>query len=166
MLTNVRREAFQFFQRFWSLLFSLVYFWNQNIFIFLHIRRSQLKWFRHLTRMTPEGLLREVFQAYPTGRKLWDTPMTCYKNYISWLAWECLVISPEELELLTLSIKHISWQTHMHFLPLSFFFLIFSSCLLAFTALFMYLSVRVIPVIWFVNAPVVLLIPTISSGTP
>ena len=37
--------------------------------LLLCVERSQLRWFRHLMRMPPGRLPREVFLARPTGRK-------------------------------------------------------------------------------------------------
>ncbi|KAF7654265.1 hypothetical protein LDENG_00072170, partial [Lucifuga dentata] len=66
--------------------------------LLLHIERSQLRWFRHLVRMDPGRLPREVFQARPTGKRPRGRPRTCCRDYISWLTWERLEVPQEELE--------------------------------------------------------------------
>uniref|UniRef100_A0A3P9DSK2 IRG-type G domain-containing protein n=1 Tax=Maylandia zebra TaxID=106582 RepID=A0A3P9DSK2_9CICH len=66
--------------------------------LLLHIERSQLRWFGHLTRMPPGHLLGEVFQACPTGRRSRGRPRTRWRDYISRLAWERLGVPPDKLE--------------------------------------------------------------------
>ncbi|PWA22456.1 hypothetical protein CCH79_00015395 [Gambusia affinis] len=66
--------------------------------LLLHIKRSQLRWLRHLVRMPPGHLLGEVFRARPTGRRHWGRPRTHWRDYVSQLAWEKLGIPLEELE--------------------------------------------------------------------
>ncbi|KAI3354681.1 hypothetical protein L3Q82_019175, partial [Scortum barcoo] len=66
--------------------------------LLLHIERSQLRWLGHLFRMPPGRLPREVFQAYPTGRRPRGRPRTRWRDYVSRLAWERLGVPPEELE--------------------------------------------------------------------
>jgi len=48
--------------------------------------------------MPPGRLPLEVFQARPTGRRPRGRPRTRWRDYISWLAWECLGIPQNELE--------------------------------------------------------------------
>nr|XP_023656259.1 uncharacterized protein LOC111837982 [Paramormyrops kingsleyae] len=60
--------------------------------LLLRIKRSQLRWFGHLSRMPPGRLPGEVFQACPTRRRPQGRPRT------HWLAEERLGIPPEELE--------------------------------------------------------------------
>ncbi|KAF7648618.1 hypothetical protein LDENG_00154150 [Lucifuga dentata] len=69
--------------------------------LLLHIERSQLRWFRHLIRMPPARLPREVFQARPTGKRPRGRPRTRWRDYISRLIWESLGIPQKELEGLT-----------------------------------------------------------------
>ena len=66
--------------------------------LLLHIERSQLRWFGHLTRMPPGRLLGEVFRACPTGRRPRGRPRTRWRDYISRLAWERLGVPPDKLE--------------------------------------------------------------------
>ena len=61
--------------------------------LLLRIKRSQLRWFRHLVRMPLGRRLLEVFQARPTGRR----PRKRRSDYVSLLAWERLGIPQEEL---------------------------------------------------------------------
>jgi len=58
--------------------------------LFLHVGRSQLRWFGCLPL--------EVFRACPTGRKPRGRPRTRWGDYISRPAWERLGIPQEELE--------------------------------------------------------------------
>ncbi|KAF7656129.1 hypothetical protein LDENG_00046000, partial [Lucifuga dentata] len=58
--------------------------------LLLRIERSQLRWFRHLIRTPPARLLREVFQARPTGKRPRGRPRTRWRDYISQLTWERL----------------------------------------------------------------------------
>uniref|UniRef100_A0A8C4XIC4 Catenin alpha-2 n=1 Tax=Erpetoichthys calabaricus TaxID=27687 RepID=A0A8C4XIC4_ERPCA len=48
--------------------------------------------------MPPGRLPGEVFQARLTGRRPRGRPRTCWRDYVSRLAWERLGILPEELE--------------------------------------------------------------------
>ncbi len=66
--------------------------------VLLRVERSQLRWFGHLIRMPPGHLPVGVFWACPTSRRPRGRPRTCWRDYISHLAWECLGIPPEELE--------------------------------------------------------------------
>jgi len=61
--------------------------------LLLRIERSQLRRFGHLIRMPPGRLPFEVFQARPTGRRPRGRPRTCWRDYVSRLAWERLGIS-------------------------------------------------------------------------
>ncbi len=50
------------------------------------LEMSQLRWFRHLVRMPPGGLPREVFRACPAGRRPRGRPRSRWRDYISALA--------------------------------------------------------------------------------
>ncbi|KAK3527289.1 hypothetical protein QTP86_018597 [Hemibagrus guttatus] len=65
--------------------------------LLLHIERGQLRWLGHLFRMPPGHLPGEVFRACPTGKRPWGRPRTCWRDYVSRLAWERLGVPPEEL---------------------------------------------------------------------
>ena len=65
--------------------------------LLLHIKRSQLRWFRQLVRMLPGRLPGEMFQVCPTGRGPQDRLRTGWRDYRSQLAWELLCLLPEEL---------------------------------------------------------------------
>lgn len=43
-------------------------------------------------------MLDEVFWAFPSRRRPQDSPRTFWSDYISWLAWICLVSLSDELE--------------------------------------------------------------------
>ena len=58
--------------------------------LLLRIERSQMRWLRHLVRMSPGCLPGEVFRARPTGRRPRGRPRTRWRDYVSRLAWERL----------------------------------------------------------------------------
>ena len=64
--------------------------------LLLWVERSQLRWFGHLRRMPPRCLPREVFLSSPTERRPRGRPRTRWRDYISSLAWERLVIPHSE----------------------------------------------------------------------
>ena len=64
--------------------------------LFLHTEKSQLRWFG-LVRMPPGGLPGDVFQVCPSGRRPRGRSRTCWRDYVSRLAWERLGIPLEEL---------------------------------------------------------------------
>ncbi|KAK3515257.1 hypothetical protein QTP70_013021, partial [Hemibagrus guttatus] len=66
--------------------------------LLFHIERGQLRWLGHLFRMPPGRLPGEVFRACPTGKRPQGRPRTCWRDYVSQLAWERLWVPPEELE--------------------------------------------------------------------
>jgi len=66
--------------------------------LLLRVKRSKLRFFGHLIRMPPRRLPLEVFWTRPTGRRPWGRPRTCWRDYISHLAWERFKTSQEELE--------------------------------------------------------------------
>ena len=66
--------------------------------LLLRIDRSQMRWLGHLVRMPPGRLPGEVFRARHTWRRPRGRPRTCWRDYVSQLAWERLGVPPEELE--------------------------------------------------------------------
>ncbi|KAI3355102.1 hypothetical protein L3Q82_017969 [Scortum barcoo] len=64
--------------------------------------------------MPPGRLPREVFQACPTGRRPRGRPRTCWRDYVSQLAWERLGVPPEELEEVSGSIESDESQKSEH----------------------------------------------------
>lgn len=50
--------------------------------------------FKHLTRMIPGHLLREMLQAFPTRRRPRGRPRTCWRDYASQPAWKNLWCPP------------------------------------------------------------------------
>ncbi|KAK3507429.1 hypothetical protein QTP70_020630 [Hemibagrus guttatus] len=48
--------------------------------------------------MPPGRLPGEVYRACPTGKRPRGRPRTCWRDYVSRLAWERLGVPPEELE--------------------------------------------------------------------
>lgn len=61
-----------------------------------HTTLTRVKWFGHLKSMPPWCPLGKVFQACGTGRRPWGRPRTHSGDYISWLAWKCLIDLPDE----------------------------------------------------------------------
>ncbi|KAL1262168.1 hypothetical protein QQF64_007433 [Cirrhinus molitorella] len=66
--------------------------------LLLHIERNQFRWLGHLFRMPLGHLPGEVFRACPTGRRPRGRPRTCWRDYVSQLAWQRLGVHLEELE--------------------------------------------------------------------
>ncbi len=64
--------------------------------LLLRTERSQLRWFDHLVRVPPRRLPGEVFRPFPSRRPR-GRPRTCWRDYISQLAWECFRIPPKKL---------------------------------------------------------------------
>ena len=83
--------------------------------LLLCVERSQLRWFRHLVRMPPGRIPREVFQAHPAGRRPRGRPRTRWRDYISTLAWERLGIPQSELA--DVAGKREVWGTLLELLP-------------------------------------------------
>ena len=65
--------------------------------LLLHFEKSQVRWFGHRVRTPPRRLPGEVFRTRPYTRRPPKRPWTPWRD-VSWLAQECLGISPEELE--------------------------------------------------------------------
>lgn len=61
------------------------------------IKRSRLRWFGQLVRMSRDYLPLELYRLSPIGLRSWGRPKPCYGNYISQLAWEHLGIPQVEL---------------------------------------------------------------------
>ncbi|TWW74373.1 hypothetical protein D4764_14G0003740 [Takifugu flavidus] len=83
--------------------------------LLLHIERSQLGWLGHLARMPSGRLPLEVFQTCPTGRRPRGRPRTRWRDYISRLAWERLVVPPEEL--MEVARERAVWASLLKLLP-------------------------------------------------
>uniref|UniRef100_A0A669EXX2 Reverse transcriptase domain-containing protein n=1 Tax=Oreochromis niloticus TaxID=8128 RepID=A0A669EXX2_ORENI len=83
--------------------------------LLLHIERSQLRWFGHLTRMSPGRLLGEVFRACPTERRPRGRLRTRWRDYISRLAWERLGVPPDKLE--EVAGEREDWASLLRLLP-------------------------------------------------
>ncbi|KAK5868011.1 hypothetical protein PBY51_012458 [Eleginops maclovinus] len=84
--------------------------------LLLRVERSQLRWFRHLVRMPPGRLPREVFQARPAGKRPRGRPRTRWRVYISSLAWERLGIPQSEL--VDVARERKVWGSLLELLPL------------------------------------------------
>jgi len=60
------------------------------------IERSQLRWFDHTSKMSQEGLLRQVLLATPTANRSRGRSSTRWSDYISNLACSHLGVEPAE----------------------------------------------------------------------
>ena len=76
--------------------------------LLLCAERSQMRRFRHLVRRSPEHLLGEAIRAHPTSR-------TCWRDFVSQLAWERLGTPPEELD--EVAGKRELWASMLRLLP-------------------------------------------------
>lgn len=47
------------------------------------VEKTQMRWFGHLIRMSPDHFPSEVFQVYPFWRRPQDRTRTCWMDYIS-----------------------------------------------------------------------------------
>ncbi len=83
--------------------------------LFLRVKRNQLKWFGHLIRMPPGRIPLEVFWARPTGRRPRARLRTCWRDYISHLAWKCFGIPPQDQE--NIAGERDVWNTLFSLLP-------------------------------------------------
>ncbi|KAK3517717.1 hypothetical protein QTP70_016386 [Hemibagrus guttatus] len=83
--------------------------------LLLHIERGQLRWLGHLFRMPPGRLPGEVFRACPTGKRPRGRPRTRWRDYVFRLAWEHLVVPPEELE--EVAREREVWASLLRLLP-------------------------------------------------
>ena len=66
--------------------------------LLLHVERSQLRWLGHLYRMPPGRLPGRVLRACLTRKRPRGRPRTCWRDYVTWLAWERLGTFLEDLE--------------------------------------------------------------------
>lgn len=60
--------------------------------LILCIKCTELRWSNHLIRMLPKQLKLKILQARPFGWKPRDRPRTCCKIYVSFIAWEHIMI--------------------------------------------------------------------------
>lgn len=74
--------------------------------LLLYVKSCQVRWLRHLFRMLPAHLPREVFQA-----QIQDTLI----DYVSRLVWERFRILPEEVE--EMSAEMEVWTSWLRLLP-------------------------------------------------
>ena len=69
----------------------------------------------NLVRMPPGRLPGEVFQACPSGRKLWGRPRARWRAYISPATWERLGVPQEEL--VDVAGERAVWMSLLKLLP-------------------------------------------------
>lgn len=83
--------------------------WNKPISLVV----SQLRWLRHFIRMPPGCLSLEIFWPCPPGSTVWGKPRTCWRDFISNLAWECLrdgnIAGRAMSEILCYPLRHNPW---------------------------------------------------------
>ncbi|KAK3511498.1 hypothetical protein QTP70_009001 [Hemibagrus guttatus] len=80
------------------LIYQSIYFPTLTYGHELWAMTERLRWLGHLFRMPPGRLPGEVFRACPTGKRPRGRPRTCWRDYVSRLAWERLRVPPEDLE--------------------------------------------------------------------
>ena len=65
--------------------------------LLLRIKRSQLRWFGHVSRMPPERLPKQALLAKANGRRPLRRPRTRWADCIEDLGWNRLKIHPSEM---------------------------------------------------------------------
>ena len=65
--------------------------------LLLRIKRSQLRWFVHVSRMPQERLPKQALLAKANGRRPDGRPRARWTNYIEDLGWNCLGFYPSEM---------------------------------------------------------------------
>ena len=65
--------------------------------LLLCIKRSQLRWYGHVTRMFHEQTAKQLMDILPSGKRPRGQPRTCWQNYAEYLAWSRLEILPVSL---------------------------------------------------------------------
>jgi len=81
----------------------------------LWIERSQLRWFGHMSRISPERLARQVLLATTTGKQLRGRWRPWWHDYISDLAWSSLGVDRGELS--DIAVDHEVFRVHLGLLP-------------------------------------------------
>jgi len=81
--------------------------------VHLWIKRSQLRWFSHVSRMSQARLVSQVLLATPTGKRLRCGLMTMWFDLISELAWSCLDVEPAERSEIALDRGNLSPRTDL-----------------------------------------------------
>ena len=58
--------------------------------LLLRIKRLQLRWYYHVTRMSHERTAKQLMDALPSGKSPRGRPRTRWRNYVEDLAWSRL----------------------------------------------------------------------------
>ena len=83
--------------------------------LLLHIERSQLRWYGHVTRMSHEQTAKQLMDALPSGKGPKGRPRTLWRNYVKDLAWLRLKILPAKLPLV--AGNRDAWRSQLQLLP-------------------------------------------------
>jgi len=83
--------------------------------LLLRIKRSQLRWFGHVSRMPQEKLHKQALLAKVKRKRLVGQPRTRWQDYIKELGWNCLGLQPSEL--LAVVADHDVWRLNLELLP-------------------------------------------------
>jgi len=80
-----------------------------NVEPLLRIEISQLRLFRHLSRMHHEILARQVLLAKPTGKRPSGLPRSGWNDYISDLAWSSLGVGMKMNKMYNIGQEEEKW---------------------------------------------------------
>ena len=84
--------------------------------LLLRTERAILRWFGHVTRMSPSSRLpRRAFDAVPSGRRPLGRPRKRWIDQVHELTWGRLGISPDELE--SMAEDRTAWRSLVRALP-------------------------------------------------
>ena len=83
--------------------------------LLLRIKRSQLRWFGHVSRMSRERLLKQAVLAKANGKRPVERFRTRCTNYIEDLGWNRLGLYPREMMELMEDLE--VWRLNLKLLP-------------------------------------------------
>ena len=83
--------------------------------LLLRIKRSQLRWFGHVSRMPQEKLPKQALLAKANGRKPVGRPRRRWTNYIEDLGWNDLELHPSEM--MGVMEDREVWRLNLELLP-------------------------------------------------
>ena len=83
--------------------------------LLLRIKRSQLRWFGHVSRMPQERLPKQALHAKANGRRPVGRPRTRWTDYIEDLGWNRLGLRPSEM--MEVMEDREVWRLNLELLP-------------------------------------------------
>ena len=83
--------------------------------LLLRIERSQLRWYGHVTQMPRKRKAKQIMDALLSGKRPRGRLRTCSQNYVEYLAWSRLGISPAKLTLV--AGNRDAWRSQLALLP-------------------------------------------------